>query len=465
LSTIYERADGIYEALRDGVNAPVEVAVEVVVGGRPTFDVVVLGAGMAGLCAAVSALEAGARTLVLEKASQPGGSMRMSGGTIWTAPSMDVLERWVPGGSRTRQRQLVAGLGPGLAWLGSLGVQPRRRILLRRQVGAEVDVEELTDRLVRSVVALGGEIGTQTTLDRLDAGRGAFVLATGGFGGSPELRRRHIGPYADRAFLRANPYSTGDGLRLALGAGATCTSSLSAFYGHTMPAPPADPPAAMWTAVTQYATQDAVLLDLDGRRFFDESLSMQDEVAAMHIVRQRDARAFLVMDRRVHADEPLPGRSEARTQPNYANAVAAGAPHVAAPTLDSLADALGRWGVDRDASLRTLVEFNAAVAGGRSNLLEVPRRGSRIGLVEPPFHALAVRPGITFTLGGIEVDDAFHVLDDRGRPVPGLFAAGADAGGTYADGYMGGLVLGLVQGRLAGRNAARSVLGATGARA
>ena len=81
---------------------------------------------------------------------------------------------------------------------------------------------------------------------------------------------------------------------------------------------------------------------------------------------------------------------------------------------------------------------------------------SPFGLVEPPFRALEVRPGITFTLGGIDVDADLRVLDREGRPIPSLFAAGADAGGTYDGGYMGGLVLGLVQGRAAGRAAARA---------
>ena len=82
----------------------------------PEVDVIVCGAGMAGLCAAVSALEAGARTLVVDIAPAPGGSMRWSGGTIWTAPSMEVMERWVPGGSRVRQQQLVEGSRQG--WRG-----------------------------------------------------------------------------------------------------------------------------------------------------------------------------------------------------------------------------------------------------------------------------------------------------------------------------------------------------------
>ena len=70
--------------------------------------------------------------------------------------------------------------------------------------------------------------------------------------------------------------------------------------------------------------------------------------------------------------------------------------------------------------------------------------------------ALAIRPAITFTLGGIDVDADLRVLDHSGRPILGLWAAGADAGGTFPGGYMGGLALGLVQGRIAGRAAAEA---------
>ena len=97
-------------------------------------DVLVCGGGMAGLCAAASAVEAGARPLVIEKGAEPGGSMLMSGGTIWTAPTMAIMEAWVPGGDRTRQRRLVDGLAPGLQWLDSLGVvahDPRSRAIVR----------------------------------------------------------------------------------------------------------------------------------------------------------------------------------------------------------------------------------------------------------------------------------------------------------------------------------------------
>jgi predicted oxidoreductase len=138
----------------------------------------------------------------------------------------------------------------------------------------------------------------------------------------------------------------------------------------------------------------------------------------------------------------------------YANAVAAGAPNVTAETLDELADGLAAMGVDRSGFVATIDAFGRAADTGTAAQLAVPRRRAPFGLVEPPFRALSVRPGITFTLGGIDVDSDLRVLDERGRPIPGLFAAGADAGGTFDGGYMGGLVLGLVQGHATGRAAA-----------
>ena len=98
---------------------------------------------MAGLCAAVAATEAGVKLLVIEK-GPPGGSMRMSGGTVWTAPTMAIMEQYVPGGDRGRQKQLVeTGSGRHLDWLSSLGHRVPSPIKGARQAGQEIDVNDL----------------------------------------------------------------------------------------------------------------------------------------------------------------------------------------------------------------------------------------------------------------------------------------------------------------------------------
>jgi succinate dehydrogenase/fumarate reductase flavoprotein subunit len=445
----------------------------------------VCGAGMAGLCAGAAAALAGARTAVIEKGSDPGGSMRMSGGTVWTAPTMAVMETLVPGGDRDRQRQLVDGLTPGLVWLEGLGIELGAVIANDHQVGREVSVVELTERLVAAIKGAGGDVRTGVALDGLVvdtagrvagvdvAARGgrrsriaarAVILATGGFGGSTLLLERYVSANASTMLRRANPHSTGDGLNAGLAAGAGTSSDMAGFYGHTMPISPDLPPAA-WTSVTQYASGDAILVNEQGNRFFDESTSLADERAAMAIVDQPGGRAFMVLDRRIYEDRPIDGRSQQPMARNFDRAVASGAPALVAPTLPALADGLAAWGVSPRGFLATVAEFNTAIGRGDGAALSIPRRGAQFGLVEPPFRALAVRAGMTFTLGGLAVDQCLRVLDRDGRPIDGLFAAGADAGGTYSGGYAGGLVLGLVQGRLAGESAARDAAREQAARA
>ena len=443
------------------------------------WDLVVCGAGMAGLCAGLAAVEAGARVLVIEKADEPGGSMRMSGGTIWTSPSLEVANRWAPEGDAERKRLLVEGIRPGIAWLMAHGVEPLASfdsdIRMPRQVGIEVDVEDLPRRLARAIEGRGGWIAVRTALHgiergvlgevtgvtvRTDDGRlavraTAVVLATGGFQGNRALLAQYVSRYADSLLLRSNPRSVGDGLLAALDAGARTSPNLSTFYGHTMPALPANPPPRAWTDVTAYYSQDTVLVNERGERFFDESTSMADERAPAQIVSQPNGRAFLVLDDRVYRGMGGPEQSPSEVRPNFDNAVSWGAPAATADTLEQLADSMAGWGVSRQGFLATMAEFNEAVGAGRGGELRVPRQGNQLAVTTPPFRALAVRAGITFTMGGIDVDSTLRVLDRDGAAIPGLYAAGADAGGTYQGGYMGGLVLGLVHGRLAGANAAR----------
>jgi succinate dehydrogenase/fumarate reductase flavoprotein subunit len=450
------------------------------------FDVIVCGAGMGGLCTALSAVEAGARVLILEKGDEPGGSMRMSGGTIWTSPSMAVADRWAPEGNRARKQLLVDGIRPGIAWLQAHGVRPLATfdtdLRVPRQVGMEVDVEELPRQLAHAIEARGGSLAVRAALDRLvrdDSGgvigvivrtpegrrtitARAVVLATGGFQGNRALLAQWVSRDADSMLLRSNPRSVGDGLLAALEVGARTSASMSTFYGHTMPALPADVPAPHWTDVTAYYSQDTVLVNVRGERFFDESSSMADERAPAQIAQQPGGRAFLVLDDRVYRQQGGAEQSPSEVRPNFDNAAAWGGPSAVAESLDELATALAAWGVSRQGFLATITAFNGAVGLHRGADLPIARRDNQLAVVQPPFRALAVRAGITFTMGGIDVDATFRVLDRDGVPIPGLYAVGADAGGTYQGGYMGGLVLGLVHGRLTGTTVARYAAAAVG---
>ena len=432
-------------------------------------DVVVAGAGMAGLVTAASLALEGRRILLLEKGPDVGGSMRMSGGSLWTASSMASMEQYVPGGDRALQRQVVEGLPVAVEWLEGLGVPTEGLARDERWFGGQIDVELLSRRLTAIVTDAGGDVARDTALEGTDVdAEGAVtgvrvrsggdedtveassvVLATGGFQGSGELRARYIPRWPGELALRSNTQSDGAALEAALAVGAATSEGMDGFYGHTMPDIPLEP--AQWTAVTAYHSQDTVIVDVSGRRFFDESTSMADEHAPMAIVRRPGALAVMILDDVLYRGEAIEDRSTlvARAKPSFDDAVAFGAQAVIAQTWEAVADGLTSIGLDREAFLRTITDYNAAMRSGTDEGLDAPRSRHRVPLDVAPFRAVVVRPGITFTLGGVRIDTSMRVLREDGRPIPGLLAAGADAGGTYGAGYMGGLALGLVQGRIA----------------
>ncbi|CCG04291.1 FAD-dependent oxidoreductase [Blastococcus saxobsidens] len=447
-------------------------------------DVVVVGAGMAGLCASVAALERGARVLVIEKGPRAGGSMFLSGGLVWTFTDKARLRKELPDGDEALQDLVMDSLGPSLNWLESHGIAvgPEQPFMWYGR-GRRVEPPTLTQALVRRVAELGGGVRLRTPMlglmwegclvrgvevwtpdgsMKIPAGR--VVLATGGFQGNAELLARYVTPYADRCYVRSNPWSTGDGLVSAQAAGAALSPWLSTFYGHAVVAPPARFAAEEFWGISQRYGQQAVALNLEGRRFVDESAGTGEEYLNQAVARQPGATAVYLVDRAI-AEMSLHGANPPR--PAIDRAVGSGGPVLRADTLEAMCDSLQDWGIPATRSLETLRQYNAAIGSGSSDELYPPRHKNRLMLVEPPFTAVQVRPGITFTCGGLATDTDMRVLH-RARTnsvlplvtadasdflwgyVENLYAAGSDVGGVHNYGYMGGLATALVTGRIAG---------------
>jgi len=434
---------------------------------------------MAGLVVAVQAQELGAQVTLVEKGDMPGGSLAMSGGTLWCAKSMDDLRRLVPRGDPVLGRVLVEEYPAGVQWLQQLGATltllpslPDRLVSLM-----EPNPRAFVEFMVQRFLAQGGRLLTNSPGVRLctdDAGavnglvvRGAdgkqqrlhadaVILTTGGFQGNPDLTARYFGRWADRLVLRATPHSTGDGLLMGQAIGASTSRAMSSFYGHLIPAPPAIVPTHDFIAYTHYHSEQAILVNQQGERFTDESLG--DETNCQAVARQAEAVAFILYDETVYRTFAVrPAGGGARATDTFYESQALGAPAAQAQTLDELAAALERFGVYGPGVLATIHEFNAAATGGRAAHLRIPRRAKANPLLTPPFYALGLTPGITFTLGGLRINTAAQVLDSSHRPIPGLYAAGADAGGIHNEQYAGGLCLGLVFGRRAAKDAATSI--------
>ena len=198
-------------------------------------DLVVAGAGMAGLVAAAEARRRGASVVLLEKGDRPGGSMRLSSGFVWRHRDFGRFRAECPGGDPGLQRTLFERLDADVAWLESLGAP-----VTERETGNSVTSGVRFDPagLTNALESAAGEVRLRAPLRELPE-RAPVVLATGGFQADRELVRRHITAEADRLVLRAAPWSTGDGLRLGLEAGALPSEGLEEFHGRNMPAPPA----------------------------------------------------------------------------------------------------------------------------------------------------------------------------------------------------------------------------------
>ncbi len=284
----------------------------------------------------------------------------------------------------------------------------------------------------------------------------AVVLACGGFEADAEWRARYLGPGWDLARVRGSRFNTGDGLRMALDAGALPVGNWSGCHAVAWDrnAPPFGD-LEVGDGFQKHSYPFGIVVNARGERFLDEGADFRNYTYAKYgrtILEQPGQFAWQVFDAR--ADGLL--RDEYRIRQ---------ATRVEAGTLEALAARLE--GVDARRFLETARAFNAAVAtdvpfdptvkdGRGTRGLAVPKSNWANPLDAPPFKAFAVTCGITFTFGGIAVTPEARVVDAEGAPIPGLHAAGELVGDLFYFNYPGGagLTSGAVFGRRAGASAA-----------
>jgi succinate dehydrogenase/fumarate reductase flavoprotein subunit len=240
-------------------------------------ELIVAGAGMAGLCAAAEARARGAEVVVLEKGDRAGGSMLWSSGVVWRHRSWEDFRAECPDGDPVLQRAVWEELDAGLDWLESLGAPVTERSTGNpRTSGRRFDTSGLTAALVRAA----GDVRLETALDEPPA-ETPVILATGGFAADRDLTRRHITPWADDLVLRSNPWSAGDGLRVGLAAGARTGLGMEQFYGRAMPAPPARIEPGRFVGSAQLYARHASISDLAGDTYVARTWSEIDVVQWM----------------------------------------------------------------------------------------------------------------------------------------------------------------------------------------
>jgi fumarate reductase flavoprotein subunit len=441
-------------------------------------DVVIVGAGAAGLVAALAAAEAGASPLLLERDPVPRGSTALSAGLIPAAgtrfqaergiadtPELfaDDLKKKAKGTADPAMVDLVArAIGPAVEWLADAhglpfsvvhdfdypGHAARRMHGLPSRSGAE-----LVDRLRAAVEARDIPILTQAHVTELIAGRDgrirglvavrpdgsrerigcrALILACNGYGGNKVLVSRHIPELADALYF-GHPGNQGDAVLWGEALGAAIRD-MSGHQGHGSVAHPHGI-LITWATMMEGGFQ----VNQAGARFSDETHGYSEQAAV--VLSKADGVAFSIFDERI--------AGICRQFEDFRNAEAQGAV-LSADTPEALAALI-------KVPAEALAESFAEAA--RRETDRFGRDWRAAPQLAPPYRAVRVTGALFHTQGGLVVDAQARVLRRDGSVLPNLFAAGGAAcgvSGPQASGYLSGngLLTAVALGRIAGREAA-----------
>jgi len=181
-----------------------------------------------------------------------------------------------------------------------------------------------------------------------------------------------------------------------------------------------------------------------------------DHLTTIALVRQPEARGLLIADQRVR-DEHVSTEYVEGVRPldPIATAFERNARCAVAEDVEELALVPPEWGYDGEAVRDAFTAFNRQAADGA---LDPPRRFDPRPLDRPPFYVIEAEPAVTFPFAGVRIDSEARALDAGGTPIPGLYAAGGDAGGVYCRAYAGGIAAALTFGLRAARTAAAALV-------
>ncbi len=449
-----------------------------------TLPVVIIGSGACGLTAALSAKEAGADVLVLERDPVPSGSTALSSGLIPAAgtrfqtcvkvkdtPELFARDIQAKAGGDAEPaivESVAQNAGPCLEWLADRhglewvvlddflypGHSRHRMHSVREKTGAA-----LIDHLGAAAQAAGIDVMTNAQVIALYAdsksgrisgvqikrpdetvekiGCEALILACNGYGGNAEMIRKYIPEMADADYF-GHAGNQGDALIWGIELGAA-TQHLSACQGHGSVATPHGI-LITWALMMEGGIQ----VNLAGERFSNEHRGYSEQ--AVDVLQQPEGVAWNIFDERLH-DLGL-------AFDDYRNAERQGALRQG-HSLEELAEVTG---LPLDALSKSIGETasNSTDRFGRNFVQTKP--------LVPPYRAVKVTGTLFHTQGGLRIDTDARVLREDASQLPNLFAGGGAAcgvSGPRIDGYLSGngLLTAVTLGRIAGQRSAELVSG------
>jgi fumarate reductase flavoprotein subunit len=466
---------------------------------KKSWDLVVMGAGIAGLTAAVRASQRGLKVLLLESGEHDlylcnsrftGGAFHIAFHDINEAPEdlFQAIEQVTEGFAHRGLADAMANQARhAVGWLRQQGARfikagPdawRQNFLAPPGLlstglhwqgrGGDVTLRVLGQRLE----SLGGEWlrgwrgcelimkeGVCTGLTAVCKGEQrhllaqAVLLCDGGFQGNLELLEEFVSPAPQKLKQRGAATGVGDALRMGREIGAKL-SGMENIYGHLLSQDALHDDRLWPYPILDLIAGAGVVINGAAERFMDEGrggVFMTNCIARL----VDPLSACVIFDKAI-----WDGPATQFILPANPHLVKAGGTIVAADTLSELADKLG---LPADALLRTVSEYNRHVNAKHGDVLNPPRssNGAQPFAVEKaPFYGVRLAAGITYTMGGLATDANAQVLQSKDdRPIAGLYAAGSCTGGleggAYA-GYISGLVKASVMGLRAADHVAQSL--------
>ena len=436
-------------------------------------QVVIIGAGGAGMTAAVMLHQAGVDFVILEKMPYVGGNTTKATGGMNAAETHYQKEQGIEdsvelfaqdtmkGGHDINDPDLVRTLAEKSAeaidWLDSIGANlPKISFsggASTNRIHAPADGSAvgnyLVDKFSPLLKELGVEIMLNTKATELIMADGkiagvkaespdadytinckAVILATGGFGANEDMYTQYRPDLKGTVTTNA-PGATGDGIVMAQAVGAD-TVDIEQIQLH----PTVEQTTSM--LITESVRGDgAILVNQGGERFVNELLT-RDAVSAAELA-QEGCYAYIIFDQ--HLRDNLKAIEKYVTNGLTVQG-------------DTIEDLAAKIGIDPAVLSKTLADWNQAVKDQNDPLFG-RTTGMDNDLTTPPYYAIKIAPGIHHTMGGVKIDTSAEVISTEGTAIPGLFAAGEVTGGVHGGNRLGGNAVAdiVIFGRIAAQSA------------